>query len=667
MDGYQNNSQCILDYLALFQALSAGGAEESQYRRQRHAIGERERASGEVQLAPPLLRRQFQLEERDFLLVMAALALEMDGGLRNAFRRQYALSLPTVEYGLQLISPVCPIDCEALAALAGKSPLCGLLLTTAQPAAYPLERPLILCRTAMAFLTGLALAEIPACTPLLDSGGPWLPLYEDALDQVRSWYAQRANHPLYLCAPAGSGRRSLLRRACGSVLYTDTEALAGSSPLDVDHALRETAALAVLLSAPICAAPDPDRRVFGPLERLCRRYEIPLAALVEEERELEAAKEVVRLPRQLPAEQRGPAWRFFAPQADADAEPQGSMTIGAVRETALLARRLAESAGRTAVTAEDARRAMRRRGGALAFGVRYQTAGGLEEMVLSAEVREQLELICQAVLRGRQLVSWGLPRQREGVTAVFHGPSGTGKTMAASAIAHRLGMPLLRADLSQIMDKYVGETEKHLGLLFRSAREHRCVLLFDEADALFGKRAAVSTGHDKYANLSTSYLLQEIEQYDGVAVLSTNLLGSFDDAFLRRLHYIVRFGMPDAGLRETLWRRALPPERCGEALPYAQLAQAELSPARIVSAARGAVLEMLASGGGALKPADAAKALRLELEKSGRALPKALAALVENREREDGHGICLAAEDVPAGRGGQAQSDGHSGTDEAGF
>ena len=88
-------------------------------------------------------------------------------------------------------------------------------------------------------------------------------------------------------------------------------------------------------------------------------------------------------------------------------------------------------------------------------------------------------LICQAALCGDKLVSWGLPRQREGVTAVFHGPSGTGKTMAASAIAHRLGMPLLRADLSQIMDKYVGETEKHLGRLFRSARENHCVLLFD--------------------------------------------------------------------------------------------------------------------------------------------------------------------------------------------
>ena len=253
-------------------------------------------------------------------------------------------------------------------------------------------------------------------------------------------------------------------------------------------------------------------------------------------------------------------------------------------------------------------------------------------------MREQLELICQAALCGDKLVSWGLPRQREGVTAVFHGPSGTGKTMAASAIAHRLGMPLLRADLSQIMDKYVGETEKHLGRLFRSARENHCVLLFDEADSLFGKRAQVSSGHDKYANLSTSYLLQEIEQYDGIAILSTNLLSNFDEAFLRRLQYIVRFGLPDAALRETLWRQALPPERCVEEPPYTQLAQAELSPARILAAVRGAVVEMLGSGQETVCLPCLITALRLELEKGNKSLPKPLAELCKTGKGGNGYG-----------------------------
>ena len=627
MEGYLNNSQCVLDYLALFQALSTEEAGVERCRQKWHTILEREQASDGVQLAPPLLRRQFQLEERDFLLAMAALALEMDGGLRNAFRRHYALALPTVEYGLQLIAPLSPSGCETMAELAGGNTLCGLLLTTAELTAYPLERPLILGRTALAFLTGLSMADIPGCTPLMADEAQWLPLHERELAQVESWCALGPENTLYLCAPAGSGRKTLLRRACGHVVWAKPDELSQLSPLDQDHALREMAALAALLDAPICAAPDPGRGVFRQLERLCRRYGIPLAALVEEDQALEGAKEVARLPRQLSAEQRQAVWASIVPQAAPDTAPKGAMTVGAVLETAVLALRLAAVGGRQAVTAEDTRQAMLQRGGALEFGVRYQTEAALEDMVLPDNVREQLELICQAALCGDRLAAWGLPRQREGVTAVFHGPSGTGKTMAASAIAHRLGMPLLRADLSQIMDKYVGETEKHLGRLFRSARENHCVLLFDEADSLFGKRAQVSTGHDKYANLSTSYLLQEIEQYDGIAVLSTNLLSSFDEAFLRRLQYIVRFSLPDAALRETLWRRALPPERCAQEPPYAQLAQAELSGARILAAIRGAVVETLGSGREKVNTANIVTALRLELEKGNKSLPKALAEL----------------------------------------
>ena len=131
MDGFENNSQCILEYLALFQALSEEEVDTEQCRRKWQTILEREQASDSVQLAPPFLRLQFQLEERDFLLAMAALALEMDGGLRNAFRRKYALALPTIEYGLQLISPLCPSSCETLAELAGNTMLCGMLLRRA--------------------------------------------------------------------------------------------------------------------------------------------------------------------------------------------------------------------------------------------------------------------------------------------------------------------------------------------------------------------------------------------------------------------------------------------------------------------------------------------------------------------------------------------------------
>lgn len=664
MEPYANNAQCILDYLALFQALAGPEAEAVPCLERRRAILLREQSSGSVRLAPPLLRRQFQLEERDFLLAMAALALEMDGGLRNTFRRTYGLNLPTIEYGLQLISPVCPCSCETLAELAGRSRLCGLLLTTAEAAAYPMERPLILCRTALAFLTGLSMADIPACT-LLPQGDNWLPLYPEELEQVRMWRSGGAERTLYLCAPAGSGRKTLLRRACGQVVCVAPGALADLSLLDRDHALREAAAMAVLLDAPVCARPDPQKKVFPALERLCRQYAVPLAALVEEDGALENAGEVIRLPRRLSPAQRQMVWQFFLPQAEPGSLPGGAMTIGAVQETARLSLRCSSGGPQENVAAEDIRRAMLQRSGALEFGVRYQTDTTLEDMVLPRRVQEQLELMIQAALCADRLPGWGLPCRNAGVTAVFHGPSGTGKTMAASAIAHRLGMPLLRADLSQIMDKYVGETEKHLGRLLQSAEENHCVLLFDEADSLFGKRAQVSTGHDKYANLSTSYLLQEIERYDGVVILSTNLLGNFDDAFLRRLQYIVRFSLPDAALRESFWRKLLPAERCSSPLPYAALAQAELSPARILAAVRGAAVAAISAGRETAALEEIVNSLRLELEKENKSLPRALAG---TGETEAAHVKCPSAGSGICRSGGEGpQPDRHSHPDEAGF
>lgn len=631
MDGYQNNSQCILDYLALFHALAGDNPDAGRCRKLRRGIVQREHAADrETVLAPPLLRSRFRLAERDFLLAMAALALELDDSLRSRFRRQFGLHLPTVEYGLRLISPLCPGSCRTLAELAGGDGPLELLLRPAQGTPYPLERSLILCRTALAFLAGPAAARTPGCTLLGDNGG-WLDLFEPERRQAAEWFARGGNAALCLCGPDGSGRRTLLRRACGAVVCLELSQLSGLPTSEQLQAMGEAAAQAILLGAPVCAQRGNETRLAGELGGLCRRHGVSLALLAEEDGELPQGSEIIRLPRQLTPSQRALAWKTFSPQAEPGAAPTGSMTVGALAHTAALAERLAEAAGRQAITREDVRRAMLQRSGALELGVAGQPDATLDGMILPESVREQLELICQAAAGGDKLAAWGLPGQREGVTAVFHGPSGTGKTMAACAIANRLGMPLLRADLSAIMDKYVGETEKHLGRLLRCARENHCVLLFDEADVLFGKRSAVEDSQNKYANLSTAYLLQEIEQYDGVALLSTNLLGSFDDAFLRRLQYVVRFPLPNTALRETLWRRAIPREHLEGELPFSVLAQVELSPARIFAAARAAAVAALASGREQIDAPGAAKALRLELEKGGKAPPRFLTELEQGR------------------------------------
>lgn len=624
---WQDNSACILDYLKLFEAIAgkdggAGGAESLW----RDILAKEQ--DGEHARTPQLLRERLNLDPREFLLVMAALALEMDGGLRGAFRSRYGVVLPTVEYGLELVSSLYPARVEDLAEFSGQSVLTGLLLTTAEQTAYPLERPLILCRSAVAFLTGPALPELPGIDVLLpEEGQNWLPLHTGALAQLRSWYLAGGRTALYLHGEAGGGRRTLLRRACGGAVCLELEELKGMTALDRNHIFREAVLLSRLLGLPVCANASSGGEALGELERFRRRFPFPLAVLTGDGGAIIPGGELLRLSGRLTAEERAAAWTRFTPERAPDSTPGGAMTVGALRETALLACRFAAEDGRMQVRREDVQAALRQRGGELEFGVHYAVSACLEDMVLPECVREQLRDICTAARCGPELAAWGVPTLREGVTAVFHGPSGTGKTMAAGAIAGELKMPLLRADLSQIMDKYVGETEKHLGRLMRCARENRCVLLFDEADALFGKRASVSTGHDKFANLSTSFLLQEIEQYDGVALLSTNLLSSFDDAFLRRLHYIVRFQLPDGPLREELWRRALPPDRLEGEIPFDALAQTELSPARINGVARAAAVSAMAEGKTRISLPVLVKALCLELEKSGKALPRQLAGL----------------------------------------
>lgn len=628
--GWSDNSACILGYLGLFQTLAADQADPSACMTQWQELQTMELATPDtVMLAPRILRERFDLDLREFLLVMAALAMEMDNDLRTAFRSRYGLTLPTIEYGLQLIAPLCPSHVGILAELNGRSTLTGLLFTTSEQTAYPLERPLILCRAAISFLTGLSLPDLRGVQPLLpDSSAAYLPIHTWALEQVQLWYQAGTEHPLYILGDPGCGRRTLLRQASGGAVCLDFEELTELSALDRDHLFRETAVLSMLIAVPVCAVHFHVSSAIRELQALCSKFDLPLAIVSDSEASLSQAAEVIRLPSQLTARERDEAWHTVLPAAAPDSVPGGAMSIGAVLETAELALRYAASNERSEVRREDTTRALRQRGGALAYGLHYEPYASLVDMVLPEPVLDQIRQICMAAKCGPRLASWGIPYQREGVTAVFHGPSGTGKTMAANAIACELGMPLLRADLSQIMDKYVGETEKHLGQLMRCARENRCVLLFDEADALFGKRASVSTGHDKFANLSTSYLLQEIEQYDGVALLSTNLLNNFDDAFLRRLQYIVRFALPDAKLREQLWRRALPAHRLDGDIPFSSLAQAELSPARINGVARAAVVAAMNEGKERVNTAVVLRALRLELEKNGKALPRELSNLL---------------------------------------
>ena len=210
----------------------------------------------------------------------------------------------------------------------------------------------------------------------------------------------------------------------------------------------------------------------------------------------------------------------------------------------------------------DVNEAVRRLAGGHLEGraIRIRPRRGWADLVVPAEQLAQLrELTIRYRHRDTVYERWGFTAlPSAGLVALFAGPSGTGKTLAAEIIAGDLGLDLYKIDLSSVVSKYIGETEKHLEALFDAAEAAGLVLFFDEADALFGRRSEVSDAHDRYANIEVSYLLQRIERYDGLLIMATNLQNNIDSAFLRRIHVAVDFPVPDEAERRAIWCRSFP-------------------------------------------------------------------------------------------------------------
>ncbi|GMK40228.1 ATPase AAA [Paenibacillus sp. CCS19] len=410
-----------------------------------------------------------------------------------------------------------------------------------------------------------------------------------------------------LHGPAGSGRAELAAEACAragvtmlladvSRMAEDSAGLASTLQLLCREAALRHAVIGLQHADLLNAREEP-----GVFWRIVHGYQASAAGtvlLMSEEHLVPAPSAsynipIVEISFQLPSvRERAALWQLYARQWRGTLDQsvnwlaiaeQYKLTEGSIREAWKLANALAEwRTARTAssneaaadrplvleptLTADDIREACRRqkqhRLGDIATRIVPQCR--VEQLVLPPDqLRRIRQIISQLHNRHQVLTEWnfhGKLSRGKGTNVLFAGPPGTGKTMAAEAIAGELGLDLYRIDLSQIISKYIGETEKNLRRLFSEAEHSNAVLLFDEADALFGKRSEVKDSHDRHANTEIAYLLQKMEEYEGMSILATNLQHNMDEAFARRMAFRIEFQIPDEEHRYRLWQSMFPPE-----------------------------------------------------------------------------------------------------------
>jgi hypothetical protein len=366
---------------------------------------------------------------------------------------------------------------------------------------------------------------------------------------------------LELIAPEGAGKQILAAQfAAGlgaNLFVADAAQLAGSEVTPAMAADRMArAARAARLSGAVLywrAADAVEPRIWTSLEDYSDLTLLSAGAPLSVDSHSRAVRRSFSLP-PLTRRERGQLWQRLAAGPVPLPVSEWNLTAGEIAAAAQAA-----PAGADAVL-EACRAKVRQAPGELFVSMPCPYTW--EDIVLTATLREHLEeLEMQHKLRFAVLEDWGFDRLfplGRGVTALFAGPSGTGKTMAAQVVARSLGMELYRVDLAGVVNKYIGETEKRLKRVFDACERSNAMLFFDEADALFGQRMQVKDAHDRFANIEIDYLLQRTEHYEGIAILATNRKEDLDKAFMRRLRFVIDFLPPGPAERLALWRKALP-------------------------------------------------------------------------------------------------------------
>jgi hypothetical protein len=480
-------------------------------------------------------------------------------------------------------------------ALAPSRPLRALRLVELGPGPLP-SCPLTIAERVLHHLFGIDEPDErlqPWLQPLLPST-PLPPSQRTAVAQLRKLWAQRVPPLVQVLGADATDRRLVVAAAAAEASRVPWSV--DAAELVADPPERENwwrlAQRELLLGAIVLVVEVPEDPAPAIVAAL-RRIDALAGAVVvsaEASQRLDRPSVVVEVPRPGTHEQLG-LWRGALAGTgieDAIEDVVRTFDLGAAEIA-----RIAACTGEDITLREVCRRETRPALDGLAQ--RVKTAARWADLVLPDPQFDAVHTIAEhARHRFAVAEAFGAGARGQGIIALFAGASGTGKTLAAEVIANELSLDLFRIDLSAVVSKWIGETEKHLRTILDAADRGSAVLLFDEADALFGKRSEVRDSHDRFANIEVGYLLQRLETYRGIALLTTNLRSALDSAFARRIRYVVQFPYPDTDARERIWRRAFPPDVALDGLAFERLALLDLNGGSIHNIAVHAALDAAA-------------------------------------------------------------------------
>jgi len=604
------------------------------------SMADQESASDRAAPALETLCATFGLSgfERKILLLCAGVELDSQfAGLCAALNKDRRSPLPTFSLALAAF------DDAHWSALAPARPLRHWRLVEALPGDSLTGSPLRIDERILHYLTGIRSMD-ERVRALLDPAGvpESLPPSEQALAQQIADRASRENGQsgwpvIQLCGGDAAGRRSVAAAGCALIglnLYVISTQAVPRGMVEIDLFIRlwerECALHPSGLLLEYDDAQSMDAATEGAIKRLIETLRSPLLISIRERmKPVERRLLTFDLPASTANEQIGLWHRALgsaAPALNGEVETLVSwFSLSAGSINAAVAETIPgpdDLPDRLLPALWDAcRRHSRPRLEGLAQ--RIEPSATWDDLVLPEKQKQLLSQIAIHVRqRNKVYRAWGFGSRGArglGISALFSGPSGTGKTMAGEVLANELRLDLYRIDLSQVISKYIGETEKNLRRVFDAADDGGAILLFDEADAMFGKRSEVKDSHDRYANIEVSYLLQRMETYRGLAILTTNRKDALDTAFLRRIRFAVDFPFPEAQQRAEMWLRVFPHQTPTEGLRIDRLARLSAAGGNIRNIAMGAAF-LAADAGEPVRMSHLLSAARSEFTKLERPL-----------------------------------------------